>query len=262
MKTLARLASRSLSRPLLSALFLGLLTTAARADQVDELEVDVRSAIVDKPAGLKKSETPEAGTHGKVYGILAVQLIPTQDKMIKPVDAAKLLELVHHELQTHGFQPAPKGRKPEILLTVQYGRAYLNNPYFGDTQEVEYQAGNLPERHLGITDLTQSMKMKVAGMEAKTQKAEFEKLCIRVTAWAYPTDPKSHAKRLWNTIMIVDDPDHRDLNAVAAEMLAAGAAYFDRQIDDPEVEVYKPLPEGHVKVGTPEVVGSAPPKEK
>ena len=42
--------------------------------------------------------------------------------------------------------------------------------------------------------------------------------------------------------------------AIAAEMLAAGAPYFDREIKEEEVDVYKPLPEGHVNVGTPQVV--------
>ena len=54
--------------------------------------------------------------------------------------------------------------------------------------------------------------------------------------------------------MVVDDPEHRDLNAIAEKMLAAGAPYFGRELKEEEVDVYKPLPEGRVNVGTPEVV--------
>jgi hypothetical protein len=59
--------------------------------------------------------------------------------------------------------------------------------------------------------------------------------------------------------MVVDDPDHRDLNKIAATMLEAGAPFFDRQIKDREADIYKPLPNGRVNVGTPTVV---PPKTK
>ena len=62
--------------------------------------------------------------------------------------------------------------------------------------------------------------------------------------------------------MIVDDPDHRDLNAIAAEMLAAGAPYFDKEIKEEEVDIYKPLPEGRVNVGAPEVVEPPPAQTK
>ena len=91
------------------------------------------------------------------------------------------------------------------------------------------------------------------GYEAKLQKAGYEKLFIRITAWQYPESPKSKAKMLWKTIMVVDDPDHRDLNAVAAAMLAAGGPYFDKVPQEREVEVHKPLPTTQVNVGTIDV---------
>jgi hypothetical protein len=94
---------------------------------------------------------------------------------------------------------------------------------------------------------------KTPGYEAKLQKAGYEKLFIRITAWEYPPTPKSKPKMLWKTIMVVDDPDHRDLNKVASAMLAAGGPWFDKLHRKPEVEVRKPLPEGRVNVGVPEV---------
>ena len=97
---------------------------------------------------------------------------------------------------------------------------------------------------------------KEFGHEANLQKASFEKLFIRVTAWETPKGKDSHPRMLWKTIMVVDDPDHRDLNEVAATMLHAGAPMFDKLTKKKEEFVNTTLQEGHVKLGTPEVVGS------
>jgi hypothetical protein len=59
------------------------------------------------------------------------------------------------------------------------------------------------------------------------------------------------------TTMHVDDPDHRDLNEIAPKLLASGAPFFDRPIDrEQEVVISRPVREGQVKVGTPEVVAN------
>ena len=100
----------------------------------------------------------------------------------------------------------------------------------------------------------QLFDQKGHGYEQKLQKAGFEKLFIRITAWAYPSGPKGKTKMLWKAVMCVDDPDHRDLNTIAAEMVAAGAPYFDKEVREPEAEIFRPLPDGRVNVGTPEVV--------
>ncbi len=238
-------------RAMLAAVCAGLMAYPARADQDNQLEINVRSEVKDKPAGKPLPEG--AGKHGKIYAILAVQLIPEEEKMVKPVEARKLWDLVCHELDTHGFRPVVKGQSPDILITVQYGRAWLRNPYFGNEQAHETGIAGPPVRNL-TPATTSSPRQTVAGFEQKAQKAQFEKLCIKLTAWENLSDPKARARQLWNTTMIVDDPDHRDLNTIAAEMLAAGAPYFDREIKEEEVDVYKPLPEGHVNVGTPQVV--------
>jgi hypothetical protein len=67
---------------------------------------------------------------------------------------------------------------------------------------------------------------------------------------------------MWAALMNVDDPDHRDLNTIFKDMLAAGAPYFDRAMEEPEVSVFKPLPEGNVQVGTPTVVEPTKPAGK
>jgi hypothetical protein len=293
MKNYASNSPRPLTRTLLSgsiltlcAMFMaaciGLLAPVARA-QVYQLDVGVRSTVVDKPLAkpfAAKSDLPQAPEHGKIYGILAVQLIPAEEKVIKPVDAHKLMELVRHELDTHGFREVEKGRKPEILLTVAYGRAWLNNPYFGSAQAnngmssatVNSNSGtggqggifgqSAPTQNLDMSNIKVFSRLQEQGVEAKAQKAQFEKLCIKIIAWQYPTDPKAPPKQLWNTLMNVDDPDHRDLNEIAQKMLEAGAPYFDKEVKEEELDVYKPLPEGHVNVGTPEVIEPAASKTK
>jgi hypothetical protein len=82
-----------------------------------------------------------------------------------------------------------------------------------------------------------------------------------VRAWEYDPDLAKKQKMVWMTTMHVDDPEHRDLNEISTKMLAAGAHYFDRRIGvEKEVVVAAAVPEGHVKVGTPEVVAPAKPK--
>ena len=74
-------------------------------------------------------------------------------------------------------------------------------------------------------------------------------------AWKYSPDPKQKLKLLWMTTMEVDDPDHRDLNEIYQKLLAAGAPHFDHPIDrEHEVVIDTAVPEGHVKVGRPEVI--------
>ena len=217
------------------------MASPARADQAVEMDIGVRSAVLDKPEKLTgKSNMQQADEHGKVYGILAVQPVASE---VKPVDANAIMQLLHHELNAHGFQRVEKGKHPEILLTVLYGRGYLVNPYRTDsgpeTPGGASSVGGIDAPTTTITGMpTQLFKEKGTGFEA----------------WRYPTDPKAKLKQLWYTTITVDDPDHRDLNGVAAEMLRQGSQYFGKQIDEPEIDIYAPLPEGHVNVGTPEVV--------
>jgi hypothetical protein len=226
--------------------------------QYDGLDIGVRSEIVDKPFG--NSDPKAQPVHGKVYAIFAVQMIQSQDKLVKPVDATRLAGLVVQELDKHGYVRMLKGQKPDVLIHVLYGRGWLRNPYMAgsgpETPGGASSVAGLDLPSVTITGIpTQLFKEKATGFEAKLQKAQYEKLCIRITAWQYPGDAKAKPKQLWNTTMIVDDPDHRDLNTIAAEMLAAGSPYFDKEIKEEEVDVTSPTPEGRVDVGTPEVVG-------
>lgn len=272
MKPRSRVPGFFVVRVLLAAGSLGLVTTAARA-QENEIDIGVRSTIVDKPLGHSKSSMQDAKPHGKIYGIVLVKQVTTEQKLVKPVDESAIIGLLSTELNTHGYKLVPAGQIPEIVLTVYYGRGYLNNPFLrGAGHEMPAGVGSASLGTSGtgggtapadaptynITGVGEQLfRNKGNGYEAKLQKAQYEKLYIRVAAWAYPSDPKAKTKQLWNTTMIVDDPEHRDLNAVAEKMIKAGVAYFDHEMKDEEVDVYQPLPEGKVNVGTPEVV---PPK--
>lgn len=254
---------------------LATLSTPVRA-QESELEVDVRPKVTDKSVmWSNKPKLPGEGGHSKVYGIAKVEEIKAGLRLVKPVNEGALVTLVLNELDRNGFREFKKGEKPDILLTVSYGRGEVQNPYIRDQGETAggeeagqfaglsggsgSSAGHANDSGVMSQTITgafsqQLVDEKSFGYEHKLQKAGFEKLYIRITAWDYPSGPKAKTKMLWKTVMVVDDPDHRDLNVVAAKMLEAGAPFFDKEIRDPEAIVMKPLLDGRVNVGTPEVV--------
>jgi len=159
------------------------------------------------------------------------------------------------------------GQKPEMVITVKYGRGLLmSNPYLdldnlrlGENPQKQGQHSNLSNSDRVGTQ----MHDNYVGLEEKRQRGRYDKLIIQVRAWKYPPppDPKQKTELLWATTMYVDDPQHRDLNTIAAKMLATGARYFDQHIGvEHEVVINTAMPEGHVKVGSPEVL--ADPKSK
>lgn len=282
---------KSVLKLLLAAIAVSGLSPVVRA-QGNELEVGVRTKIIDKEHIWTKTNkaAPGTGGHGKIYGILAVAEIKSPYELVRPVDESMILQTLSAEMNKNGFELYQPGQKPDILVTASYGRGELQNPYIRGAGETgadgragaflsDFAVTSKPTApgvvgvgHTGISndsgattsEITgaysqQLLDEKAFGYEAKLQKASTEKLYIRVTAWAYPASPKAKTKMLWKTIMVVDDPDNRDLNDVAAKMLEAGAPLFDREVDEPEVSILKLLPDGRVNVGTPEVV---PPKSK
>ncbi|MDB6093688.1 MAG: hypothetical protein JWM32_1250 [Verrucomicrobia bacterium] len=269
--------TRSSSLWLLPVLALVAAPGLVRADQLDNLEVGVRSRVMDGKAGKEVG-----GRHPKIYGILSVEIIKQPDKLVRPVDARLLYDQVKHELNLRGFTEPAKGAKPQILITVQYGRSWLSNPFLGGAQYTEMPSSDggrftggesngggpgsgppgatrtvideAPIQTISMADAGLVMRLHENGVEAKVQKAEAEKLCIIVTAWPYPAKTIQKPKRLWITTMVVDDPEHRDLNLLSGEMLAAGSAYFDAVTKEEEDSVFRPVPNGQVEVGTPTVV--------
>lgn len=222
-----------------------------RNSQEITLDIDVRSAV-DRPfEGWGKAPLKP---NGKIYGIASVTDASGAVALVRPVNQNEVLKHLRAELDRRGFREIQAGEKPEIVLTVHYGRGYLRNPYLDD---VIYNETSDPPVATIIGGVpTQLMRQKEHGFEERLQKANHEKLFIRVTAWAYH-DPgakdkkgrKPKARLLWKTDMVVDDPANRDLNLFIKEMFAAGAPWFDREMEKEEVTVSTDIPEGKVILG-------------
>lgn len=254
------------ARRFLALFLVGVALAASRLAAGDgDFPINVR-ATVDRPfKGLRREPLRD---HGKVYTIVSMDLIDNPDnKLVRPVNEFALIKNLRHVLSTHGFREAVGDTKPDILLTVLYGRGWLRNPYLEDGQ-IDGLSGGIDgidsggARVVTITGIPKdALKHKEAGYEEKVQRADGEKLIINITAWQY-TGPrkegtkKEKPKQLWHTTINTDDAD-QDLNALMEKMLAAGAVYFDREMDQDEITVSSSLPEGKVKVGTPTVVEPA-----
>ncbi len=246
-----------------SVIGLTLLFSSLRAPQnTGELDVGVRTIIEPDAKFDKKVKGKPVPPRPRLYAMLQVQQRTSFDKLVKPVDAEMMALEVARQLDLQGFKRVQPKQKPEIVITAEYGRGMLPNPYMGDPA-IESLDNGVPTVTHGADALKQLMRQRAPGFEAKLQKASYEKLFIEVKAWKYPASPGEKPRVMWVALMNVDDPDHRDLNGVFKEMLAAGAPYFDSQVEGEEVDVFKPLPEGNVKVGTPtEVVEPAKPAGK
>jgi hypothetical protein len=212
------------------------------------LDIDVRSTVDAKWEGFRKLATV---AHGKRYLLAAVTEVPSAEKLIKPVDKGALAAHLRQEMARHGFREITAQEIPEVVLTVTYGRGYLRNPYLADAMVDEATPG-IPTST--ITSPKQAMRQREFDAEGKLQKAQFEKLYVAVTAWQYPGDRKGKPNQFWRTVMVVDNPDGRDLNLALPAMLAAGAGWFDRDIKEGEVTVKSTMPTGTVRIGPIEVI--------
>lgn len=237
--------------------------------EVNELRVGVRSNLEGK--SMKKpteEELQQAKAHQSVYIIAQVKEIKMPDKvtkLVRPVNEAALVTELRKTLAQHGYQEAMVGGPaPEIVLLAYYGRGLLPNDYLGDAAQTAPSGGNGGGEGVDtfVPSWTQLMNQRTPGYEEKIQRANYEKLVVIIAAVKYPSKQGERPKRLWKTIMSVDDPDHRDLNSVLGEMLAAGGAYFGRPSEGPEAEVWKPLPEGHVHLGEAKVLEDFTPPAK
>ena len=232
-------------------------------------EIGVRSALADPYAPVPQpAASAEGRKQGPIYYIASIQQISGDELISPPISVKVLLRQARQALESRGFHAIEKGQRPDLVFTVEYGRDWLDNPYLDGTRDLPPMVGvssvppangaglsleQLP--HQTITGApVQLMNQFEAGREAKIQKAESEKLYIRLNAWQYQADAKARPRLLWVTTRVVDDPDHVDLNAVSVSMLAAGAPYFGREIRDGEITIPAPVPDGHVKVGAPQVL--------
>lgn len=257
MKTLAPCSLRLLA--LAAPLFLA--AVSARAE-VNELRVSVRPSVEYK--GIKaptNTELQAAKAHQRIYVIAHMEEVKGFEKLVRPVDEPALAAELRKTLAANGYvEAAAHGPKPEIVLSVYYGRGWPKNIYLGDAQEIANGVDGPPAYNLDVPNYKDGPNSSGPGHEEKAQRAGYEKLMILITAVKYPSkplQPGEQLQRLWKTLMIVDDPDHRDLNGVMKEMLAAGGAFFGQQ-SETEAEVWKPLPEGRVILGETKVLEEAP----
>lgn len=235
----------------------------------DEIEIVVRTQV-DRKAKPSQGEATttldRAGPHGKNYVLLLVEQPESIYKLVKPVAPEAIADEVSRQLDAHGFHRVVKGEKPEIVITVRYGRGMLPNPYYTEGADIDDVGldpgywGDLEPPRIAITSPRLARRLTEPGVRAKVTKAMYERLFITVRAWKYPDGPTEKPKPLWIASMSIDDPDHRDLNAFYKAMLAVGAPYFDRPTTEEEVDVFKPLRNGHVEMGDPVVI--EPPAEK
>jgi hypothetical protein len=207
------------------------------------IDIAVRSSVDERWEGFRKLGAIE---HGRVYAIISVKETPSVQKLLAPVNEARIALQLREALAARGFSEIVAGQRPDILLTILYGRGFLKNPYLKGAV-VDELTGDIPVAT--ITDPDQILRQRQAGYEAKLQGAQLEKLFIRVSAWKYPESPEEKPASIWTTTMVVDSPETRDLNQFTGKMLAAGAEYFDRATKGEEVRVNSAGPKGSVTLG-------------
>jgi hypothetical protein len=232
---------------------------AAAADDDSPYRINVNSTVERAYTRFSKEPYRE---HGKVYAIISlkegVEATFTRwnpNPLAKPVNESVLLAQLRHALTSRGFREVESGKKPDIVLTVLYGRSHLVNPYTGGFTPLGLDG---LRAIVGTPDKIEAETLGMPGGAAKIISASAEKLFIAVSAWKYPETAQEKPVLIWRTIMKTDDPDE-DLNLLSDKMLMAGAALFDHPTDEPEVAIPSDLPEGHVKVGTPTVVEPSTP---
>jgi hypothetical protein len=245
-------------RPLLiSAAFLAALLPPARAVYVKEITVGVRADVEWQGAHkLTAAEIQAAKEHQRIYVIAEVKQIASPENMVRPVDARAVAAELKKGLAKGGYREARPDQRPEIFFIVFYGRGWLPNPY----------AEGLAPAANGIEfspDHKHAMRERLEpNFEEKLQRANNEKLFVSVSALKFPAQAGEKPQRLWKTVMVVDDPDHRDLNAVLPAMFDAGVSFFGQRMEQDEAEVAKPLPEGRVELGTPTIIEDKKPAPK
>lgn len=232
---------------------LGLLCPVVGHTQGGELDIEVRAEVERPFRGLGRAPVKE---HGKIYQIASIIQNPSNNQLVRPVNEHQLLDTLREVLSARGFSEASAEAPPEIILTVLYGRGWLRNPYLDDVMTHE-ATGTLPRMVHSHGMPTNMARQKNFRHEEKLQAAQAEKLFIYIAAWANPNETaadekrgkKARPRRLWTTNIILDYPNERDLNVFMREMLTAGSAYFDRNIEAEEVTLRTPMPKGRVILG-------------
>lgn len=236
---------------------------SAYAQTAPEMTIGVRSGIDLAEKARREKDSAYAQDdrqHLRRYLLASITEVKNPDKLVKPVNAKAIADELNKVLRTQGFRPIGPREKPEIVITVLYGRGMLLSPYMDPDL---YPAEDWRHGQRAPLNLSNSVPVglvtheKFVGLEAANQEVNDEKLAIQVSAMKYPppSNPKKKPELLWRTIMYADDPAHRDLNLIMPKLLASGAPFFDKHLArENEVKLFTPVPDGHVNVGSPEVV--------
>ncbi|MFI5357465.1 MAG: hypothetical protein ACHQ4G_09035, partial [Opitutales bacterium] len=258
------LANPCLRRLLPGGLALAIAFACVVSGRADEayVRIAVRSDVDQPFQGWSKAPLKE---HGKLYYLASIKEGPSALPMVKPVDQGMLRKLLVGMLAKQGFRPITAHEMPDVILTVIYGRGFLENPYLKGIM-VDYSS-DPPVETLDGLDTEQIIKERDSTFEEHLQNAQFEKLFMRVSAWAYPGKPPPKPKHvkpylLWKTTVLIDDPINRDLNQYIEKMLEAAAPYFDHKTPEEEAFSSTTVPEGYVKVGDAKVVPPKPDTHK
>ena len=247
-------------RALSAVIVLALSFAVTRAAQENSLAIGVRSAVdgAAKKTSVPKDEAATAAGHGMKFGIFPAAEVPSGEKLVRPLDADTingLYGVLQERLTARGFVGVQGKEKPDIVITVHYGRGFLPNPYReAKSQTATNALGSDPSAGLSGARMPTFLRID-PGRETKLQAANQEKLFFTIAAWeAGSMQRGKKPQRLWSTTINVDDPNHRDLGQIYPQMIIAGADYFNRTIDKEEVELTATVRDGRVVVGTPEVV--------
>jgi hypothetical protein len=253
--------------------FMVVLLGSGHAQTAAGMQIGVRSGIDPAEKAKRDQDSVYArnrAKYGQVYVLASVKEETWESKLIKPVDALAMAKEVKRQLQNQGFREAGPKEKPDIVITVRYGRGTMPDPYINpDFLPITDTRKFTASQRVGLSDDDPVNYFQVhevfVGIDAKIAALDEEKLAIQIRAWKYPppADPKQKAELAWMTTMYADDPDHRDLNLIMPQLLAAGAPYFNRHLDrEHPIEINTALPEGHVNVGAPVVGEPFGPKPK
>lgn len=247
------------------ALLAALAATVLRAED-NGLDINVRTTV-ELPPGKSLSAHP-------TFVMLPAIEIASPEKLVRPVPEKTITavhQLLQEKLQAQGYVGVTDKVRPEILITVQYGRGYLPNPYTLGKTTSEVPSASPPSGKMsGETGRSVTargvdvdyFKHHAFNYESKAQLAAQEKLFVTIAAWDFASMQKGTKRvRYWTTTVLVDDPDHRDLNQIYDQMISASAEFFNRQLKHEEVEISTKVREGRVEVGIPKVVDEESPKK-
>jgi hypothetical protein len=91
----------------------------------DDYNITIRTAV-DRDYKIFGKTSDK--THGKAYAIIQFQQAKNDTPLAKPVNQLKVYRELQTGLSAYGFHAPAAGQNPDIVLTVIFGRGWLQNP--------------------------------------------------------------------------------------------------------------------------------------